>query len=289
MLRSLYQQTIGPEANGLTKRTFGEFWQQAARDLRSNLLIAWPIFALLLLLLLGSATLLYIFDQNDSVVSWWDALYFTWVTMATVGNSSPDNAAGRAITSLDVFMGLVLIGVVVWLVTTALTQTKTKSTSAAQVSDAPACWVLTQMAETGLGGLALPYMATPDELVEGQGVFERLVPPFEASYTNALAQLDAAPAAGCVTAYAHLGAIFRRFATSLGPQSFAAYMALQITSVVGLLHRVGHACDDALLAGDPEDPVLRSRVDEAIDNVRAGLAALRAQFAPEQQPLNPKS
>jgi hypothetical protein len=52
------------------------------------------------------------------------ALYVSWITMTTVGYGDlvPMSRWGRALASADGFMGIVLIGVVVWLVTMSLTR-----------------------------------------------------------------------------------------------------------------------------------------------------------------------
>src|SRR6266516_1905523 len=110
-----------PKARASAKR----YLELAAQDLRRNLRVAWPIFAAMSLFVPVSTTLLYLFEhsRNSRIGSWWDALYFTWVTMATVSNAEPLSWLGRLVTAFDVLVGLLAIGVIVWLITMSLTQT----------------------------------------------------------------------------------------------------------------------------------------------------------------------
>jgi hypothetical protein len=122
-----------PPGKGYWRQLVG-YWGQAGRDLRHNLSVAWPVFAVLMLFLGLSATGLYWADNGKpgidgktvAIQSWWDALYFTWLTMATVDNVRAADWIGRQLTSLDVLMGLLTIGVTVWLITKSLTQTRTE-------------------------------------------------------------------------------------------------------------------------------------------------------------------
>jgi hypothetical protein len=105
------------------------YWGQAARDFRYSLRMAWPVFAGLTLFVPASATALYFAERNADktlIKDWWEALYFTWVTMATVDNAHAADLYGRLLTSLDVLMGLLTVGVIVWLITTSLDQNSTE-------------------------------------------------------------------------------------------------------------------------------------------------------------------
>jgi hypothetical protein len=86
--------------------------------------MGWPIFAFLLLFALSSSWALYATEHgtNSLVNSYWDALYFTWATMTTIGNPGSTSGPGRVLTSLDSFMGLITIGAIVWLVTYSLSE-----------------------------------------------------------------------------------------------------------------------------------------------------------------------
>jgi Ion channel len=62
--------------------------------------------------------------ESEKHWSYWDSLYFTWITMTTVGygDLTPSGTCGRVLASLDGLVGIILIGAVVWLITTSLTR-----------------------------------------------------------------------------------------------------------------------------------------------------------------------
>jgi hypothetical protein len=96
------------------------FWEQSWRDLRHNLAVAWPIFIGFAVVVFVSSFLLWKLER----LSFGDALYLTWITMTTVGygDIKPCTAAGRVTTSADALVGIILVGVIVWLVTQSLTR-----------------------------------------------------------------------------------------------------------------------------------------------------------------------
>lgn len=104
--------------------TLGAFWQGAVVDLANNVRLAWPIFAAIAVYLLGSAYVLFSLElgHNDKVKGYGDAVYLTWITMTTVGfgDAYPMTACGKVVAGVDGLVGIVLIGVVVWLVTESL-------------------------------------------------------------------------------------------------------------------------------------------------------------------------
>lgn len=102
------------------------YWKNSGTELWYNLRLVWPVFVALLVLNLLLAWLFYAFESccNPGVKTFGDALYTTWITMTTVGYGDicPQTGMGRFIASFDAFLGIILIGVIVWLVTASLTQ-----------------------------------------------------------------------------------------------------------------------------------------------------------------------
>lgn len=99
------------------------FWFSAAMDLWFNLKYGWPILAAIVIYLVAmSAAALWV--EPNNIKTYWEALYFTWISMTTVGYGDvvPKSPSGRFIASVDGLVEIILIGVVVWLVTTSLTR-----------------------------------------------------------------------------------------------------------------------------------------------------------------------
>jgi hypothetical protein len=102
-----------------------QYWEQVGKDLPENLALSKRIFVALLAYVVASTAALYFAEHaaNHNIDSLGSALYYTWVTMATVGNADPADPWGRLITATDVAVGLLTFGFVVWLITKSLTQT----------------------------------------------------------------------------------------------------------------------------------------------------------------------
>lgn len=100
------------------------YWKNVWDDLQHNLHVARRYFYGLLAYVVGSTIVLYVAEHSTTgrVQSFWDALYYTWLTMATVGNAEAATLWGRLITAADALVGLITIGVIVWLVTSPLDQ-----------------------------------------------------------------------------------------------------------------------------------------------------------------------
>jgi hypothetical protein len=103
--------------------SFREFWTAAGADLLRNLRFGWPVFLAIAGFLFLSAYGMLLLEPAQ-VSSYCDALYFTWVTMTTIGYGDifPKSGGGRLLASVDGLVGIILIGVVVWIVTQSLTQ-----------------------------------------------------------------------------------------------------------------------------------------------------------------------
>ena len=103
--------------------TLRMFWKGAAEDFAGNLRLGFPILLLIGGYLFATAALMLDFESsNPDIKTYWDALYLTWVTMTTVGygDIAPKSPSGRLLASADGLVGIVLIGVVLWLVTESL-------------------------------------------------------------------------------------------------------------------------------------------------------------------------
>jgi hypothetical protein len=98
-------------------------------DFLRNLLLLWPVLGGLIAYVAIASAVLWSFEHAQRlthVASYADAVYYTWLTMCTVGNADPATPGGKVITSADVLAGLLLIGVFVWVVTTSLNQRELK-------------------------------------------------------------------------------------------------------------------------------------------------------------------
>ena len=104
-------------------RNFLDFWRDASRDFKVNAKYVWPIIVAIAAYVLAASWLLQIAD-TEKHWTYRQAVYLTWITMTTVGygDMTPGSRWGRAIVSADAFMGIVIIGVVVWIVTTSLSR-----------------------------------------------------------------------------------------------------------------------------------------------------------------------
>jgi hypothetical protein len=97
------------------------FWGNALRSFGTNLSYCWPLFLLLAGWLFAAAAVL---QAAEGWPGYWQAVWTTWTTMATEGwgEKTPLTVLGKLVISLDAFVGIVLIGAVVWLVTTSLSE-----------------------------------------------------------------------------------------------------------------------------------------------------------------------
>jgi hypothetical protein len=113
----------------LITRHFRYYWMLSVEDFARNALLLWPVFCALAVYLLVASTFLWQFEHGQRATylsSFPDAIYYTWLTMCTVGNASPTTGGGKAITAADVFVGLLAIGVLIWIITTSLSQSELK-------------------------------------------------------------------------------------------------------------------------------------------------------------------
>jgi len=102
--------------------SFREFWKATAADFWENIRFGWPVFLVLAAFLFSSAYLISLLE-HARLGNYWNALYFTWITMTTIGygDLTPQSFEGRLLASIDGLIGIVLFGVVVWLITHSLT------------------------------------------------------------------------------------------------------------------------------------------------------------------------
>lgn len=102
-------------------------WTDGLKDLGCNLLAAWPLFVVFVCLLLASGLALSIEEH----LSYGFAVYETWLTMTTVGwlaqaassNPGPFTAGGEVLTALDALIGLVMFGLLIWIITQSFDRT----------------------------------------------------------------------------------------------------------------------------------------------------------------------
>ena len=100
-------------------RRWAAFYAGFFGDLRDNLVVALPLLAFFMLIVLpGSATLLCLAECNADFGDWWTALWITWQAMTTMGFDyvAPVTPAGRVITALDAVLGYTLLGVLVFII-----------------------------------------------------------------------------------------------------------------------------------------------------------------------------
>jgi hypothetical protein len=99
--------------------SFNAFGQSSMRDLRYNLKYGYPIFVVLAIWLFVSAWILHKLEPRSN---YWETIWVTWTTMTTMGwgSFSLQTVLGKLMISADALAGLILIGTVVWLVTTSL-------------------------------------------------------------------------------------------------------------------------------------------------------------------------
>jgi Ion channel len=104
-------------------QNFRAFWSEATTDFWINIKYAWPILAFIGGYLFAASWLLQLAEAGKHW-TYRQSVYLTWITMTTVGygDMTPDTRWGRVIVSADAFVGIVLIGVVVWIVTTSLSR-----------------------------------------------------------------------------------------------------------------------------------------------------------------------
>ncbi len=100
------------------------YWRWVATTIRRRANGHWPLFGSILLFPLVSAALLFAVEvrQGSPIDSYWKALFTTWITMTTVGygNLVPVTILGQVIVVVDAMVGLILVGMTVWLVTASL-------------------------------------------------------------------------------------------------------------------------------------------------------------------------
>ena len=112
-------ETAGEPASQRIDRRWGAFYQSFFSDLRDNLVVALPLVALYVLVVLpGSTTLLCLAECNAEFGDWWAALWVTWQATTTMGfdHAAPVTPAGRVIAALDALLGYALLGVLVFII-----------------------------------------------------------------------------------------------------------------------------------------------------------------------------
>jgi hypothetical protein len=98
-----------------------QYWRESLRDILGNARYALGILVVLAVWLVVSSVLLQIAEGREH---YWQALYNTWTTMTTMGplDGPPHSVVGKILISVDALAGLILLGSVVWLVTTSLSR-----------------------------------------------------------------------------------------------------------------------------------------------------------------------
>lgn len=108
---------------------FKEFYKIGWDDLKDNFKKGWPFFAGLVLIWAISGFALWCVEKGSAcsrIKGIGDGFYCVWITMATVGYGDlyPVTTLGKIIVSIDAFFGLVLIGFIVWLITSSFIMTR---------------------------------------------------------------------------------------------------------------------------------------------------------------------
>jgi hypothetical protein len=110
-------------------RDSGRFLLKGFYDFRQNIKRTWLIIAGFIVYLLASTTALYWFLKVPAQVhSWVQALHNTWLSMSTAGElGSKSSEFVWALGVLNLLVGLLFFGFIVWLVTTSLYQSPAKT------------------------------------------------------------------------------------------------------------------------------------------------------------------
>lgn len=105
-------------------RDSGTFVRRGLRDFWTNLKRTWLLILAFILYLLAAASALYFFLRSSAQIrSWHQALYRTWISMSSVGELTTRSLRlVLALGILNLFVGLLFFGFIVWLVTTSLYQ-----------------------------------------------------------------------------------------------------------------------------------------------------------------------
>ncbi|GEM_PF-7092607 len=105
-------------------RRYRIYWKWAFQSLVRGIDGHWPVFVTLLLFPWISGVLMCLVEchKGGSIRTYWDAVYTTWITMSTVGYGDyvPITRLGQVIACLDALVGLVIVGLIVWLLTRSL-------------------------------------------------------------------------------------------------------------------------------------------------------------------------
>jgi voltage-gated potassium channel Kch len=107
--------------------TFKQYWKRVCDNVWENILTSWPILVALAFSCLVSAFIVYHVERRTcgtKISSFMDSLYLVWITMTTVGYGDvyPVTSIGKIVVCIDALLGLVLIGMIIWFVTTSLRQ-----------------------------------------------------------------------------------------------------------------------------------------------------------------------
>lgn len=110
----------------------GNYYKSVGKDLCHNLFTKgiWIIFLSLLIIWFISGWLLYYLEKDleCSIINGLpDGLYCAWITMTTIGygDFTPESVPGKIISCIDGFFGIILMGVIIWIVTVSLNQRET--------------------------------------------------------------------------------------------------------------------------------------------------------------------
>jgi hypothetical protein len=109
---------INPAPVTRTNTSLREFWRDAYLDLRFNLKYLWPVAVVITIYLLLASLVVNAAEKFGIGKS----IYFTWITMTTMGYEKMENVGliARWVASVDALVGMILFGIIVWVVQTSL-------------------------------------------------------------------------------------------------------------------------------------------------------------------------
>jgi hypothetical protein len=115
-----YQSELDRASAGPTGERTPGFVKRTRVQLVRNLRIAMPLLLGIAAWYVVSSAVLRL--AEGQTYGWGDAFYNTWLTMTTVGaHTPPVTVGGEVLIGIDAFAGIIIFGIILWLVTFSMT------------------------------------------------------------------------------------------------------------------------------------------------------------------------